>query len=768
MFRLTKIFIDYPKCVALACLAIVVVMGFFAVKVEKDNSMGNMIPDDNEAMTYYHDVFEDRFVIRSRVVVGVFNDESIFNARSLEKIARITKHLENDPRLEQVVSLSSAEDFTVVDGFMEVKPVMETLPETPEQCAALKEKLDGNSFLKTGLISRDGRASLILAVPTFDISDSIMSIELYQDVEKYLEEVRGPEHVVFAGYPMAIGMINQYMSKDIRTLMPLVVGFLIVILFFAFRSMRGVFIPIAVVVFSGICTFGIMYLTGIKISMLGTSIPIVIVAIGVADGIHVLAEYYFQLQRGKKRREAVILTMEEMNTPIIMTSVTTFVGFLALAVSEIIPIREYGVFVGIGVMIAMVFSLAFIPAMLILLPVPKNIRAKAKNGQLKLSDTFSHFLGQCSLRRPRTVFAIFILLIIATAYLTTQVYVSNDTIKQFQSSSKIRQADELLNENFGGTSLMIAVLDSGKPEGAKDPKFLAMVEGLENDVLKMEEVGFTESLTDYIKRMNLVMQGQDRLPQVVENITDDEGNVSETPGRNIIAQYLLLYEMGGGEELGRITDDVHQMVNVVVSIRSNNSVVQAQVLARMQDYVANNFDDSIGVEFTGNAYVMLEIVKLLVDGQVRSLILSLTVVLITLLIIFRSFRVGLLGVTPLVMTVLLNFSIMVLFDIPLNAGTALIASISIGIGVDYAIHFLHRYRLERKRETDPKKIIDITMATSGRAIILNALAVGLGFSVLAFSSFVPLIYLGILMPLMMLASGIGSLVIIPTIMNLRK
>ncbi len=768
MFRLTKIFIDYPKCVALACLAIVVVMGFFAVKVEKDNSMGNMIPDDNEAMTYYHEVFEDRFVIRSRVVVGVFNDESIFNARSLEKIARITKHLKNDPRLEQVVSLSSAEDFTVVDGFMEVKPIMETIPETPEQCAALKKKVDGNSFLKTGLISRDGRASLILAVPTFDISDSIMSIELYQDVEKYLEEVRGPEHVVFAGYPMAIGMINQYMSKDIRTLMPLVVGFLIVILFFAFRSMRGVFIPIAVVVFSGICTFGIMYLTGTKISMLGTSIPIVIVAIGVADGIHVLAEYYFQLQRGKKKREAVILTMEEMNTPIIMTSVTTFVGFLALAVSEIIPIREYGVFVGIGVMIAMVFSLAFIPAMLILLPVPKNIRSKTKNGHLKLSDTLSHFLGQCSLRRPRTVFALFVLLIIATTYLTTQVYVSNDTIKQFQSSSKIRQADELLNENFGGTSLMIAVLDSGKPEGAKDPKFLAMVEGLENDVLKMEEVGFTESLTDYIKRMNLVMQGQNRLPQAVENITDDEGNVSETPGRNIIAQYLLLYELGGGEELGRITDDVHQMVNVVVSIRSNNSVVQGKVLARMQDYVAKNFDDSIDVAFTGNAYVMLEIVKLLVDGQVRSLIVSLTVVLITLFLIFRSFWLGLLGVTPLVMTVLLNFSIMVLFDIPLNAGTALIASISIGIGVDYAIHFLHRYRLERKRETDPKKIIDITMATSGRAIILNALAVGLGFSVLAFSSFVPLIYLGILMPLMMLASGIGSLVIIPTIMNLRK
>ncbi len=768
MFRLTKFFVEYPKTVLIACIITVVVMAAFAVRVERDNSMGNMIPDDNPAMTYYHEVFEDRFPIRSRVVVGVFNDDSIFNTGSLEKIDKITKYMQEDPRLEQIMSLSTAEDISVIDGFMEVKPVMESLPENEDQCLELKKKIDANSFLKNGLISRDGRASLVVAVPTFDIADSATSIKLHEDVEEFLESLRGPEHIVFAGYPMAIGLINKYMTKDIETMMPIVVGVLIVILYFSFRSLRGVFIPLSVVIFSGICTFGAMYLTGTKMTMLGTSIPIVIVAIGVADGIHILAEYYFHLQHGKDRREAVIDTMQEMNTPVIMTSVTTFVGFLALAVSKIIPIREYGIFVGIGVMIAMVFSLAFIPAALMLMPVPKNIFVKAKSGNLKILDKFSHLLAVITTRRPKTIFALFVIMTIVTACLTTRIYVSNDTIKQFHPSSKIRQADELLNENFGGTSIMIAVLDSLKEGGAKDPEFLAKVEGLEKNVLQMEEVGFAESLTDYIKRMNQAMQNQDRLPGSVENITDGDGNIVATPGRNIVAQYLLLYEMGGGEELRRIVDDVNQMVNVVVSIRSNDSRVQAKVLHQMQDYVAKNFDDSIGVEFTGNAYVMLEIVKLLVEGQVRSLILSLSVVAVTLLIIFRSLRAGLLGIVPLIMTVLLNFSIMVLADIPLNAGTALIASISIGIGVDYAIHFIHRYRLEKQRENDWKKVIDITMATSGRAIILNALAVGLGFGVLTFSSFMPIIYLGTLMPLMMLASAVGALVIIPTIMNLKK
>ncbi|MCZ7584922.1 MAG: MMPL family transporter [Deltaproteobacteria bacterium] len=319
----------------------------------------------------------------------------------------------------------------------------------------------------------------------------------------------------------------------------------------------------------------------------------------------------------------------------------------------------------------------------------------------------------------------FAVLLVIGVILTAQTRVEHDTLAEFRKSSPIRQADNLLNAHFGGTSQTNVVIDAGEDGGIQDPALLAKIEGLRKHVLELPEVGFTESVVDYIKRMNYAMHEQDpayrRLPRETEEAVTDEGERVPVAGRDLIAQYLVLYEMGGGEELERIVDAGRRRANIFVNVRSYSSAVLGRVLRHVKEYVAENFAPPVRVNYSGTGAVQLELVKALVTGQIRSLLLSITVVFLCVVLIFRSFTYGLLGILPLGMTILLNFSIMVLSGIPLNVGTALIASISIGTGVDYAIHFLHRYRIEAGRGGgDHAETVHRTMRTAGRAIMLNA------------------------------------------------
>ncbi|MCB9478690.1 MAG: RND family transporter [Deltaproteobacteria bacterium] len=760
-----------PRTVLLICAVCVVVFGGFGTRVEKDNSMANIVPDDDPVISYYRNEFSKYFQSRGKIVVGVFDDETIYNPRSLAKVERITRAFQSNPKLQNVVSLSAAETFLLSDeGMLDVEPVMPQAPADEAGVAEVRRRVEDNRFVRNGLVSKDGKATLVVAMPTFEVGDSEASMALYTQIEDLLAGERGPEKVIFAGFPVAIGMINHFMTLDMTTMVPLVILVMTIILFLSFRSLRGVVIPMSVVGFSAICTFGFMGLTGTKITVIGTSIPIVMVAIGVADGIHILGEYYWQLRAGRSNAEAVRLTMEELASPVMLTSVTTTAGFFALAASKIVPIREYGVFVGIGVMVAMMFSLCFIPAVLLVIGKPKRLGAVGGETRIKLLDRMSRALGHVAVRRAPIVLVGFLAMLAATIYLTSKTVVSHNTMEEFKEGTSIRVADRLLNEHFGGTSVLAVALDTGRPDGVKDPAFLAKVAAFQKHLLEHPAVGFSESLADYIREMHRVMRGGgdkfDRLPGKSEQVVDEDGETQTVDGRQMVAQFLLLYEMAGGSEIGRLVDGEYRRTLVLASVRSFNSVVLTDVMRHVREFSDTGFGPDVDVNFAGNGYVQLEIVHLLVDGQIRSLMLSFAVVFLVLLVIFRSLRFSFLGIIPLFLTVLLNFSTMVVAGIPLNIGTALIASICIGIGVDYGIHFIHRFRLERSRDAGLIDALDHTMDTVGRAIILNALAVGLGFAVLVFSNFVPIINLGILMPMMMLASAFGAMIIIPTIISL--
>lgn len=758
--RMTIAFTRYPRTVIALILSLSLLFAFFAKDVGRDHSAEGLLPASDPLHAYYAE-FKKHFDIKAQIAIALFHEGGLYTPEMIAQVGRISDWLEASGFVEEVKSLTTVESITSSGGEILVGPLVKAIPETEEDVESLREAVRQNPMIHDNLVSPDENATLILARPNFDPWETSKCVAIYDSLKKMLADDPGPGKAYVAGYPIITGLADKYMDRDNRVMMPIVSVVVILLLWLAFRSLRGVCIPLAVVVAAIVWTFGAMHLTGVKITIIATSIPIILMAMGIADGIHVISEYYHQLGLGKDNRSAVLHTMKEMNAPVVMTSVTTAVGFLALWTADIVPIREFGAAVAFGIMAAMVFSLSFIPACLVLLGRPKRLLTiPVDRGWMQ---GFSRAIGRASLHYAKPLIAVFVLGVIVTGAISTQLRVRQNPVHYFRSDSEVRTSSEFIDEHFPGTGAIHIQVDSGERGGLKDPDLPWRIGRLQDRLESMEAVGNTRSMADFLARMNLLLHdGDPSFDRVPGGPTDD---LDPDAGRALIGQYLLLYEVSGGTELASTVDDEYRRANIEVNVKSNSSDVFKEVIETFEKAAAELFTHKASIGSLGNGVINLKMIRYLVLGQIYSLAVSYAVVLLILVIMFRSFLYALIGVIPLIITITFSFALMVISGIPLNMGTALIASVCIGIGVDYSIHFIHRYRIEAARTSDLASTIRVTMETSGRAIFLNAVAVAGGFSVLLFSSFMPVVYLGLLIPVIMATNALAALLIIPAFLN---
>jgi len=496
-----------------------------------------------------------------------------------------------------------------------------------------------------------------------------------------------------------------------------------------------------------------MALVNIPIYAVSTMIPVMLIAIGVADGIHLYSHLHTYIDHNPDatKREAVSDMIHQMWKPVVMTSVTTEVGFISLLTSQVYPVKYFGIFTAFGVMMAMVFSLVFLPAGIMIFGLPK---ARPINSE---KDTDGHSHSKIANNFASWIIKNKYVSIIGTAVIVIlsifgmqKIWINSSFLDKFESDSEIVQTDKFINEHFGGTSTLNLILDAeGKKDTFKEPKVLKLVDKMQKDVdNKLQVVGNTFSLTDYINRMNKVMNA------------DDEKYNTIPDSKNMVAQYLLLYEMSGDpENLNKVVDYDYEKLNVTFQLKSDNSKAINSALDVIHTYEDEFKEMGITMNYAGSGYKGLVFTDLILEGQIKSLILSLIIIIVLLSLMFKNIGIGLIGSVPIVVTALISFGIMGFLGIPLNTTTALLSSIAIGIGIDYAVHFLEQYRHNAANTDDKMVAAQKTMAHSGKAIIYNAIVVIAGFLVLLFSVFPPNRELGALVSLNMFTSFVGTLTI---------
>jgi uncharacterized protein len=724
-------------------------------KSRMETDLDEYMPHDHPAFVY-SDQAEEWFDIKDGIIIAVEHPDGIYNSGTLEKIKQITKDLQKMKEIEKddVTSLYAADNIVGTEDGMDVKAFFKRIPNSPEKLDELQQNVRVNEMVFERLVSKDEKVSVIIA----QIGDDVFSQDFYIQILDLAKSYQGPEVIHVAGRPIVEGTMALLGPADMKKMVPIVIIVIILLLLLLMRSVKNTVITIAVVFFSTVWTFGLMALLGIPIYAISTMIPIMLIAIGVADGLHLFShlDLYLATNPNANKLDAVMDMLKEMWKPVVMTSVTTAVGFISLLTSEIYPIKYFGLFTAFGVLAAMLFSLTLVPAGIMLVGLPKQ-RSAGKRKDGKQTGIFAHWFALKLLRYKWLTLSSIAVIIVISIFGTSKVWINSSFLEKFERDSDIVQTDKFINDNFGGTSTLNLVLESPVSGTFKVPEILRLVDELQTDVESVGIVGSSFGLTDYLKRMNKVMHADDDKYNIIPESTE------------LIAQYLLLYEMSGDpDNLWKVTDFDYRKLNLVFQLKSDNSKAINQTMDRIKNYTERFEKLNIEMNYAGSGYKALIFTDLILEGQIKSLLLSLIIVVVLLSLMFKDIKAGWIGTVPVAITALISFGVMGLSGIPLSSTTALLSSISIGIGIDYAVHFIDRYRQNLRRISDMTLAIQQTMHHSGRAIVFNAIVVIAGFMVLLFSVFPPNRELGGLVSLNMFTSFAGTLTVMVLMIQQTK
>ena len=691
----------------------------------------------------------------------------------------------------EVTSISNTDDIYGSEEGLTIEKIFEVIPGTPGEMKSLRRRVLENDLFRNSFFSEDGRRTGIFVELAMDEDDSENLYSTYIALKRIFEENPGIDKHYIAGFPIVAATLRKVIDQDTQRFFPFVALLAVFFLWLTFRRPSGIAVPMLVVGFSILFTLAIMVVFEVPLNTITSALPVFLISIGVADGIHMFSEYRENRIEGLPREKAVCLMLDKLALPVTMTSITTAVGFLSLTVSDIVPIFTFGIFVAVGTLLAMLLSLIFIPALLMVLPEKVSVSQEGFGKDENLSSgvhqvNFMDRLIQKSLEvmtswvllNARAVLLAALAICSISIYGLSQVKVESSLESYFQADAPLVIANRAMEKMSGSRTINIVITKTGEKEPWKNPDNLKVVEEFQEFLANEPRVKRTLSLVDLIKRISYAFNENrkefNRLPNGFEFlesevIFEENGQTEkrtvkrEISGRDLIAQYLVLYENSGGDVLSDVVDSEYLNLNLAVTISSNSTTEEEKLLQSIEDYAVRQFPQGFSMTSSGMVPINVATSNEVVTSQIRSLSGSILAVFLMLALIFRSVNRGLMGMIPLVFTVLFNFGVMGFFDVHLDIGTALVSSIVIGIGVDYSIHYLSRMFHELGDGTELHDAISNTVRRSGKAITSNAVTVGFGFLALSVSEFLPLVTLSWMILLTLNISALATMILIPAL-----
>lgn len=747
MGRIVRFSVDHPVFVMAIFALTAVVLGVQIPKLKLDPSVESMFPEDHPLIKRMEEA-EELFGSTESVIVLVKADD-IFQKRPLEAVEMLTGDLEDLEGIERVTSLFTVYRISGSEEGIDIHPLLEEVPGDEEGFEELRERVLSEKLFVGRIVSSDGTTAVISCLPEPDVRDE----ELYRSVEEVVERYRSayPDlEFRLTGTPVMKALIGMGMRSDVAKFLPIGIALMLILLYLSFGTVRGVLLPTAAVGFSVISTFGLMALFGQPFTLSCLLIPVSLLAVANDYGIHIVARYYEEASRGGLRREVVYRAASGIGVPITVAGITTMIGFSSLLSHPMPPSRAAGLFICIGVALAFIFSITFIPASLSLMPLPRA----ALTGRRRPLAGIMGRLGAFSASHSRLILAGTAALALAAMSGIPRVRVDTNPVNYFRPDAEIVKATRLANERLAG-SVGMSILVSGD---IKSPEVLRQIREVQERVESLPQVGSTISIVDYLLRLNEAMHGDDpryyRIPE----------------SRDLVAQYLLLYSVSASpEELDRLVDYHYRNAQILVTLKTSSSAEIAEVVDGIRTYLrGRSGEGDLSMEVSGFAVLFKELMSIIVKAQIRSLIISALLILLVSSLTFRSPVGGLICAMPFSVALAMVFGMMGYFDVELSIATAMISSVMIGVGVDYTIHFIWRYRSELREGRGIGEALSRTLVNTGRAITYNALSVVAGFSVGLVSGFLPIYFFCWLIDTSILVCYLGALILMPAVLGVLR
>jgi len=732
------------KLIIATCILVgLSIIPLFFIKINPD--LESYIPDDIEAKINMNKI-ADVFGAEENLLLLV-ESEDILDLATLEQVSALCSDLEVIDDISQIYSIYHAKNIMGNDGSLVADQVLPNDISETYNKDSLRNVIIQNDMVYNMLVSEDFKETVIILT----IDKSSNDHNLIQSILEAMHTVKGKAKVTMTGMPYLREEANKKISADLILLLPLGILVMFIFLLMAFKKLKGVLLPMSVVMISILVSMALIPLFGWELGLIGVLIPIMMLAISNNYGVHVFSRYQEEInsKNGKSNHEIVADVIKYLKKPVFLTGLTTMAGVLGLVTHILLPAAQMGVVASISIGLALLLSVSFIPAIMIYLkPEINSDSTSQKAGLLQkvLSGTASFVTRHT--RWTITIFTIFFLL-----SLTGLIWfkVAPDSNNVLPSSHPFNVAARAIDQKFGG-SKMIQIMFRGD---IREPQLLKKIETLGNHIKKIEGVGSVNSITTIIKKISTALNepGTPEYNSIPDNF--------ET-----IAQYIELYNMSGDPEtLEQFADFNYEHTLLTIQYSASDMKTIQYIVKSIKKLVKNDDQcEAIG----GYSLVDKALGESVFRGQNYSLIFAFIVIAMLLSWIFKSIYAGILGSLPLVFAVFVTFGLMGWLGIELNIVTALLSSISIGLGVDFTIHMFWRLKTEIKSGKNMPDAVITSITTIGRGVSINALSVIAGFSVLFFSAF-PLIHsFAFLIIISIFMCLLCSLLLIPALCLLIK
>nr|WP_045609262.1 MMPL family transporter [Vibrio vulnificus] len=647
----------------------------------------------------------------------------VFDQRTLTQIQEMTEQAWQVPYSSRVDSLANYQHTEAVDDDLLVEDLLyQSYPLTAERIAKVRAVAMSEPLLVNALVSEKGDVAVInitMQMPGVDETAEVNEVVAY--VEQMLSHYRA-EYPDVTIYKAGIIAMNHSFAmaaqNDSATLVPTMLLVILVFLTLMLRSFLSVLATLVVIIGAIVATLGIVGWAGMFLHVASVNVPTLIMTLAVADCVHVIASMRHFMRQGMPKSQAIHRSVTLNFVPIIITSVTTAIGFLMMNMSDSPVLRDFGNLSALGVMIACVLSVSLLPALLNLLPVRFSAKQAAKSSDImdKLADLVVH--------RRNVLLQLSIVVIAGSAALIPYNKVNDESVKYFDTSSEFRQAADFMEQRIGGMTTMSIAIKTHQSQGIASPEFLEVLGEFTSWLREQPETDHVASLSDIYKRLNKNMHG------------DDSAYYALPAERELAAQYLLLYEMSlpFGLDLNNQVNVDKSSVKLQLTVKNLGSVELVALEERIYQWFASHAP-RYQVVASSPSLMFAHIGETNMASMLSTL--PITLILISALMIFalRSWRLGVISLVPNIAPAVIGFGLWALISGEINLGLSVVVTLTLGIVVDDAVHFLAKYQHARKEGQNAEQAVRYAFHTVGRALWITTVVLVAGFSVLAMSQF---------------------------------
>ncbi|HPG30583.1 MAG TPA: MMPL family transporter [bacterium] len=864
--KITEFSVNHYKIVFFITILITIVSLTQFPKMAIDTDPENML-SENEFVRVFDKQVKKEFAMYDIIVLGAVNEyhkNGVFNKETLEKLFNITEKIKKIDGVvsPEIMSLSTVDDIKQggSEGEIKFERLMGAPPANDSEAAFIGLRAKSNPILDGSIISENGKAVCVY-VP---IKEKKISYRTAMEIRSIIKEFgKGNEKYYITGLPVAEDTFGVEMFKQMAMSAPLAGAIIFLLMLYFFKKIKLIISPMIVAMVSIICSMGLMIGLGYSVHIMSSMIAIFLMPISVVDSVHIISDFFEKYQIYKDRKKTILVVIDELFSPMLYTSLTSFAGFVSLATAPIPPVQVFGFFVGFGIIVAFILTITFVPASIMFISEKtlENFGAKKISSNIEIDETnnnnlqfqksfyqkLADFTGRFIFNNSKLIISLTFIIAVIAVIGITKIRINDNPVKWFDKKHEIRIADKELNKHFSGTYMASLILEAdttidnlklyyngfnSRLENfslnyqndsavlnkfkqlcssefdafvkARNYSFAEFHKSVSNSILptivyeyKNPDSNLIEELTYFMEDekiytepfkqpelleyadklqtfMNTVKVGKSNsISTIVKKINQElrggktaEFRIPENP--KMIGECLIQFQSSHRpNDLWHFVTYDYNKINIWVQLKSGDNTDMTEVINQTNQFISRNPPPySLKINWAGKTYLNVVWQDKMVFGMLtNSLLSSFITVLIMMIILFRSIWLGILSMIPLTVTITFIYGLIGFIGKDYDMPVAILSSLTLGVAVDFAIHFIERFKQISKEEKNFEKAFYKMFDEPATAITRNIIVIALGFLPLLLSPLVPYQTVGFFLTAIMIVSGIGTILILPAIMK---